>query len=242
MIKRATAIAYVNEFDYQFAHSINPNAEFFNVDYDMQSTFKKAKKWSIENCKMHTVFTNPGGTPLKGLHQLCKAVALLKDEFSDIKVIVPGMGANGKLQVKNTYSKYIKKLISKLGIRNNIYFIGYQSPEQMKNNMLSANAVVIPSAIEGTSLILREAMYLGCPCIVSLRGGMKYYIENKNDGFGYEYEDHNKLAECIKQVFLMSNQEIDKISKNAIKKTSYYDTDNSFKSLCFMYLSVLGGN
>ncbi len=240
MIQRATAIAYVNEFDYGFAFSINPGAKFYNVDYDMQTVFKNANKWTNAKCKKHTIFTNPGGTPLKGLHQLLKAVALLKNKYTDIKVLVPGMGNDGRLVVKNTYSKYIGKLIKKLDIGSNVVFLGYQTPEEMRNNMLSANVVVIPSAIEGTSLILRESMYLGCPCIASLRGGMKYYIENNVNGFGYNFDDFNKLAYYIDKVFSMSNKEISIISTNAIKKTAYYDTEKSFDSLCSMYSEVIG--
>lgn len=242
MIRRADAIAYVNEFDYGFANSVNPNARFFKIDYDMQDVFKKASKWSIASCNKHTIFTNPGGTPLKGLHQLLKASALLKMKYPDIKVVVPGMGNNGKILVNNTYSKYICKLIKKLNIESNVYFIGHQSPEQMKDNMLNANVVVIPSAIEGTSLILRESMYLGCPCIVSLRGGMKYYIENGVDAFGYEFEDYSKLADYIDLVFSMNKEPLSSISLNAIKKTAYYNTNNSFQSLINAYDSIVGGN
>ena len=241
MVRRASAIAYVNDFDYGFAHSINPNAKYFNIDYDMQTVFKNSRKWTISKCDKHTIFTNPGGTPLKGLHQLLKAVALLKEKYPDIKVVVPGMGEGGRLLVNSTYSKYIKKLIGTLGIGTNVYFAGHQSPEQMKDNMLKANVVVIPSAVEGTSLILREAMYLGCPCVVSLRGGMKYFVENNIDGFGYEFDDYRKLSEYIDLVFSMGDPEISSISSNAIKKTSYYDANMSFESLCSMYLNVAGG-
>ena len=235
MIKRANAIAYVNDFDYSFAKSVNPNATFFNVDYDIQTVFKASKKWSYKNCDRYSIFTNPGGTPLKGLHQLLKAVSILKNDFPKIKVIVPGMGDCGKLIVNSGYSKYISKLIKKLEISDNVLFLKHQPPQKMVEFMVNSNLVVIPSAIEGTSLILREAMYLGCPCIASRRGGMTNFISNGVNGFNYEYEDYHKLAELIKNVFYMKAESLSLISNNAIAKTAYYDSNKSFESLINAY-------
>ncbi|MBO4856176.1 MAG: glycosyltransferase [Bacilli bacterium] len=242
MIKRADAIAYVNDFDYGFTKSVNAKAEFFNVDYDMQAIFKESNKWNVDTCKRHIIFTNPGGTPLKGLHQLLKAIAIIKEEYPDLLVVVPGMGCDGKLVVKNGYSKYISKLINKLDISSNVSFLSYQTPSEMCSNMLNANVVVIPSAIEGTSLILREAMYLGCPCVVSLRGGMANYISNGVNAFGYEYNDYQKLADIIKNVFSMGCSELTNLSKRAIERTKYYDTSKSFDSLIFAYQSMINKN
>ena len=152
------------------------------------------------------------------------------------------MGCDGKLVVKNGYSKYISKLINKLDISSNVSFLSYQTPSEMCSNMLNANVVVIPSAIEGTSLILREAMYLGCPCVVSLRGGMANYISNGVNAFGYEYNDYQKLADIIKNVFSMGCSELTNLSKRAIERTKYYDTSKSFDSLIFAYQSMINKN
>ena len=235
MLIKSNYIACANEWDKSIAMFINPNAKLFHIDYDMQETFKGSTKWSFKNCVPHLLFTNPGGTPLKGIHQLLKAVSLLKSKYPDIKVIVPGMGDGSKIVIKNGYSKYISRLIKKLDIESNVTFLGYQTPQQMSQNMLKANAVVIPSAIEGTSLILREAMFLGCPTISSFRGGMANYITNKENGFVYDFTEYQYLAKLIDDLFLMDSSQLETISKNAIAKTSYYNTNNSFDSLMDMY-------
>ena len=111
------------------------------------------------------------------------------------------MGSNGKLNVTGAYSKYISKLIKKYGLEKNIEFLGRQSGQQMCDNMLSSRVTVVPSAIEGTSLILREAMFLGAPVIASFRGGMADFISDKVDGFLYDYQEYPYLAERIEQIF-----------------------------------------
>lgn len=217
MLKRANFINGVNTWDISLCKSINPDLKAFQLEYNLREELYNSPKWSIDKMNRHTIFTNPGGTPLKGLHQLLMAVSLLKKDFPDILVKVPGMGQNGKLVVNSAYSKYISKLIKKLDIENNVEFLGRQTGTQMCENMLSANVTVIPSAIEGTSLILREAMYLGCPCIASFRGGMGDFVSDKEDGFLYDYQEYPYLAARIAEIF--NNDSLaQQFSVNAIKK------------------------
>lgn len=217
ILKRVNYINGVNTWDISLCKSINPKLKAFKIEYNLREELYKSPKWSIDKIQRHTIFTNPGGTPLKGVHQLFKAVALLKGKYPDIKVKVPGMGVNGRLKITSAYSKYISKLISKLDIKGNVEFVGGQSGQQMCDNILSAHVTVIPSAIEGASLILREAMFLGCPCIASFRGGMADYISDKVDGFLYDYQEYPYLATRIDQLF-SADELAQKFSNNAIKK------------------------
>ena len=241
ILKRVTYINGVNTWDISLCKSINPQLHAFQLEYNLRQELYKSPKWSIENVERHTIFTNPGGTPLKGVHQLFKAVALLKSKYPDIKVKVPGMGSNGKLAPTSAYAKYLAKLIKKLGIEDNVIFMGSQTGQQMCENILSANITVIPSAIEGTSLILREAMFLGCPCIASFRGGMADYIDDKVDGFLYDYQEYPYLATRIDQIF--SNDELGcTMSLNAIKKSEKaHNREKNAREYLNMYLSIIKG-
>lgn len=201
MLERAKYINGVNTWDISLCKRINPSLKTFKLEYNLREELYSSKKWSVDSMNRHTIFTNPGGTPLKGLHQLLKAVAIVKKDFPDVLVKVPGMGNDGNLVVNSAYSKYIAKLIKKLDLEENVEFLGGQTGAQMCENMLSANVTVIPSAIEGTSLILREAMYLGCPCITSFRGGMADFINDKQDGFLYDYQEYPYLATRISEIF-----------------------------------------
>lgn len=241
MLKRAQYINGVNTWDTSLCKSINPDLQVFKLEYNLREELYSSPKWSIDKMKRHTIFTNPGGTPLKGLHQLLMAVALVKQEFPDVLVKVPGMGENGKLSVTGAYSKYILKLIKKLGIEENVEFLGRQSGAQMCENMLSANITVIPSAIEGTSLILREAMYLGCPCITSFRGGMADFINDKQDGFLYDYQEYPYLATRITDMF-KNDEMIKEFSAKAIEKAEKaHDRKKNIDDYINMYEVIYRG-
>lgn len=239
MLKRVKYINAVNTWDKSICLSINPDLKVFIQDYNLREEMYQSRKWSIETIDRHTVFTNPGGTPLKGLHQLIRAVALLRDKYPNIKVHVPGMGKNGVLEIKSAYAKYISKLIKKYNLENNINFVGQLDAQQICNAIIQSHITVIPSAIEGTSLILREAMFLGCPCIASFRGGMGDFISDKQDGFLYDYQEYPYLAARIDELF-SDDKLCSKLSSNALLKASKaHNRDKNLSSYLKMYHSII---
>ena len=217
ILQRVNFINAVNTWDSSVCKAINPKLKVFKIEYNLREELYSAPKWDCRTAEKHTIFTNPGGTPLKGIHMLIEAVALLKSRYSDIKLRIPGMGHDGKLQITSAYTKYLSRQIKKYNLESNIQFLGRQPAQEMCDNMLRSRVTVIPSAIEGTSLILREAMFLGAPCIASFRGGMADFISDKVDGFLYDYQEYPYLAERIECLF-ESDELCKKFSQAAIKK------------------------
>jgi len=241
MITKSHYANCVNYWDRSLVKAINPDIKVFNIEYGMQNVFRESEKWNVNSFTRYTIFTNPGNIPLKGLHILLKAMSIVKRKFPNVQLIVPGMGnPDGKIKITSGYSKYIAKLVHKLDLTNNVVFLGRQSPQQMVDNMKKSHVVVIPSAIEGTSMILREAMYLGCICISSFRGGMANFISNGVDGFAYDFQEFPYLANQIMDVFEMNNDAMQKISTSAIAKTKFYDDDKDItEKLLSVYDAIL---
>ena len=239
ILRRVKYINAVNTWDSSLCLAINPNLSVFKIEYNLREEIYSSPKWNIEKAERHTIFTNPGGTPLKGLHNLIEAIALLRPKYPDIKLKVPGMGNDGKLDIKSAYARYISKLISKHGLEGNIEFLGRHSGSRMCENMLSSRVTVIPSAIEGTSLILREAMFLGSPVIASFRGGMADFVSDKVDGFLYDYQEFPYLADRIEQIF-ESDELCLRFSENAMKKAAYaHDRNRNTAGYLRMYQDIV---
>ena len=239
ILRRVKYINAVNTWDSSLCLAINPNLSVFKIEYNLREEIYSSPKWNIEKAERHTIFTNPGGTPRKGLHNLIEAIALLRPKYPDIKLKVPGMGNDGKLDIKSAYARYISKLISKHGLEGNIEFLGRQSGSRMCENMLSSRVTVIPSAIEGTSLILREAMFLGSPVIASFRGGMADFVSDKVDGFLYDYQEFPYLAERIEQIF-ESDELCLRFSENAMKKAAdAHNRDKNTADYLHMYEDIV---
>lgn len=218
LINRVQYANCVNFWDKSLTKSINPSIRVFTIDYNLRSVFYKSEKWDPNYIEPYSIFTNPGGTPLKGIHQLLRALNIVKNSYPEVKLYIPGMGnGNGNIIITGGYTKFLNNLVRKLNLQNNVIFLGRQSENEMIDRMRKANLVVIPSAIEGTSLILREAMYLGCPCIASFRGGMADYITDKVDGYLYDYQEYPYLAGRIMDIFEDKNIQI--LSNQAIMKS-----------------------
>ncbi len=239
ILNRVQYINAVNTWDSALCRAINPNLRVFQIDYNLREEVYQSPKWDASKADKHTIFTNPGGTPLKGVHQMIKAIAILKNHYPDIQLIVPGMGDGKKLIPNSAYAKYLGKLIKQYKLENHIRFLGRQSGVEMCQNMLNSRITIIPSAIEGTSLILREAMFLGCPVIASFRGGMADFISDKCDGFLYDYQEVPYLAERISQLF-DSDALCNSFSKSAIEKTkSAHDRTINTNKFIDMYREIM---
>ena len=85
-------------------------------------------------------------------------------------------------------------------MKDHIEFLGVLSPMEMANEIKKANVFVMGSAIENESTALREAMYVGAPCIASNVGSISEIITDGVDGALYRYEEYERMAIKIKRI------------------------------------------
>lgn len=236
---RAKYANCVNTWDTSVTKEFNSNIKIYKLEYNLREEFYSSGKWDINAMNRHQIFTNPGGDSIKGLHILLKAMYYVKKEYPDVCLVVPGMGdGTGKIAIRNGYSKYIKKLVKELGLVENIKFCTRLSGDEMRENMINSNVCVVPSAIEGTSLVLRESMFLGVPTISSFRGGMADFIKDGETGFVYDFEEYSYLAERIIEIFA-DDDLANNISKKAIKHAeSAHDRKNNIENMVKMYNDI----
>ena len=241
MLRRVKYCMVVDDWHRSMGYLINPNLQFFEVHYNLRQPFYESRKWNIASMHRHEISTNPGGTALKGIHNLLKAVAIVKRTYPDVKVKVPGMcgDKNGELIATSGYSKYLKKLIEELGIKENVVFLGAQTTEQMLENMLYSHVQVVPSCIEGPSLVLHEGMHLGVPSIASFRGGMAAFVDDKVNAFLYDFDEYQYLALRILQIF-ENDALAQKLSANAIVKSEEnHDRNRNYQAYLAMYREIV---
>ncbi len=241
ILRRVRYINAVNDWDTSVCLSINPDLKVYRLEYNLREEMYASPKWDVRTAERHTIFTNPGETPLKGLHQLIRAVALLKPRYPDIRVTVPGRGVNGRLAVNSAYDRYLDKLIRTCGLQDHIRFVGRQNAQEMCDRMLESRVTVIPSAVESTSLILREAMFLGCPVIAAFRGGMADFVSDKVDGYLYDYPEYPYLAARIADLFEHDDRCVAFSARAAQKAAVAHDRDANLAGYLRMYEDISSG-
>ena len=229
------------DWDKYYMKSLNPNLKYFHCGYNLRDEFYKADKWSVENCTRHLVYASTSAqVPMKGGDIVMKAIDIVRRSYPDCKFIfLAGKVNNGMLVPNSGYTKYICKLIKKLGIDKNVEFIPAQNTQGVIDIMQKSNVTVIPSAIENASATLREAMHLGVPCVASFRGGMTELIDDRQSGFLYDFTEYEFLAGRIMEIF--ANDDLaEKLSKNAIAKAEkwHHQEKNVTDMLnCYRYIS-----
>ena len=245
MFERSGRIICENDWCEDSVKAMNPDIEVYRCPLSVNTIFSQ-KKWNIEQAEPHSIICTASGYPLKGLHMVLRAVALLKNRYSDIKLYVPGpkMVADGSLQWlirKRGYTDYIEKLIKELDIEENIVWLGTLSQEQLAEQYAKTRVFVLSSAIENHASSLKEAMMVGTPSIAAFVGGVPEYVRHKENGFLYRFEEYEIMAEYIKRLFEEDSMAV-KISENGRKDMYRLHSENSvYKTICDIYKQITEG-
>lgn len=229
-------------WDYSVMKRINPSIHYYKCNFNLRNEFYGAKKWSLDAIQRHSIYTGFSEYPLKGLHILLEAVALVKQSYPDVVLFVPGVegDANQRIIANTGYKKLIRKIIREYELTENVKFLGGQKACEVVSRMLKSHVTVVSSAIEGASATICESMYLGVPCICTFRGGMTELIKDGETGFYYDYPEYSFLAERIKQIFADDNLAL-KFSVGLIKDAEIrHDREKNVESYISMYNEIGG--
>ncbi len=207
-------------WDKAHAFAINPDIQYHFCNESLRNQFYESAKWNIDKKSDFTIFLSQASYPLKGMHKVLEAVALLKNEFRSINIRVGGPNILREDSFKDRlkqggYAKYLKRLIKKNQLGEHVTFLGSLSAENMIVEYLNCHVFICPSSIENSPNSLGEAQLLGVPSIASYVGGIPDMVEDGKTGLLYRFEEVEMLAQHLKRVF--SDRELaQKLSENGI--------------------------
>ena len=130
---------------------------------------------------------------IKNNAMLVRAVAKLRDEDENVKVVFVGGG--------NTFDenrKRLDKLTQDLGISDRIHFLGFNKNVNMILNGM--DIFTLTSFSEGCSNVIQEAMFTGKVVIATNVGGNPELVQNGQTGILVESDNHKQLYEAIKKL------------------------------------------
>jgi glycosyltransferase involved in cell wall biosynthesis len=141
----------------------------------------------------------------KGLHYLIGSLAIVRESFPTIKLLVAGTGE---------WERFLKRLVRKKNLGDHITFLGFQ--ENSFNLLRKIDLLVVPSRSEGFGMIAVEGMAMGIPVIASRVGGLKEIL---SDGVGVLVppRDEKLLASAIIS-FLKNPQEMQRMGERGHKR------------------------
>ena len=141
-----------------------------------------------------------------GLDILLEALSIVSQDFPNINLRVVGDGPQKK--------QYID-LMRKLGLEKNVVFRGKIDNENMWKEYHWSNIVVNPVRVVCIGISTLEAMSCGRIVIKSSDGTRDDVIQEGINGFLFKMNDSYSLSEKIKEVLLLGEDSIEKISLKA---------------------------
>ena len=222
----------------------NPDAVYHRCNDVMRDCFYDGC-WSYDACEKHRIFISQFYYPLKGFHYLLEAVSYIKDKYPDIRIAAAGYNPITKplpqRELKDSsYMLYIKSLIKRLQLQDNIELTGILSAEEMKREYLRANVFVLPSTVENSPNSLAEAMMLGVPAIASDVGGVSDYASHLRDAFIYPSSAPYMLAHYLDKVFSDPEGSSAIAAAGRERALREYDRDANIKAFESALLSIAG--
>lgn len=206
LLKKVNHVIGRTNWDKSRVWGINKDAKYHFCNEILRNEFYVGSCWQYDECKKHTIFLSQASYPIKGLHQLLKAMPLILKEFPDAKIRISGQDItkphylNGFIPSISGYGKIISKLIHSLNLSGCVNFVGSLNAARMKEEYLNCNVFVCPSSIENSPNSLGEAQLLGTPCVCSYAGGIPSMMKG-DEGHLYRFEEFTMLASLICDVF-----------------------------------------
>ena len=241
-LKKAKHVIGRTDWDYACTKMLQPTVKYhFNNEILRDSFYQN--EWKYENCEPCRIFMSQGGVPYKGFHFMVEALALLKKTYPSVALyiterdFVNPTGFKERIRL-NSYQYYIRYLIQKYHLEENIHFLDTLNESQMCEQYLKANVFVSPSTIENSPNSLGEAMLLGTPAVASDVGGVKNMMVHEKEGFLYQHDAPYMLAYYVGKFFEMG-AEAKSITDNArIHAQQIFDVDKNIADLVNIYEEI----
>jgi len=107
--------------------------------------------------------------PVKGFDDLVRAMPALLARVPNATALICGPNrADVRL---GDYAAYLQRLIAEHGVAGRVVLVGHVPPEQMSDYLAAADAVAVPSLIEGGNKILVEGAAVGTPFVATETSG-----------------------------------------------------------------------
>lgn len=142
--------------------------------------------------------------PLKGIDLLIQAIARIQTN-GDLaccphSLAIIGGEPHVSPEEMNAEMARLQDMVSELGIKNLVVFLGKQDQTMLPYYYSAAEVVVMPSHYESFGMVALEAMACGTPVVASQVGGLSFLVRDGETGFVVPGKDVEKLANYLVQI------------------------------------------
>lgn len=171
--------------------------------------------------------------PVKNIEMMLKAVAMLKDDVPNLKLVIMGSQKNNGELLK--YLQRLKNFITENSLEKTVIFL---QPQLDVRPVLNGFDVYLNTSLsEGLSIAIIEAMASGLPVIATRVGGNPELVQHGKNGFLVDSGDAAELARRIRQLHDRADLR-KKMALNSRKRTEELFSDQKMTE---RYLQFIAG-
>jgi glycosyltransferase involved in cell wall biosynthesis len=155
----------------------------------------------------------------KGQLLLVEAIAELKQRGVRVDLVLAG---DGDLR------EQIEKRVRDLGLEDSVQITGWISSNEVRNELLAARAMVLPSFAEGLPVVIMEALALRRPVITTYIAGIPELVKAGDNGWLVPAGSIHDLTAAIEDCLSRSVDEINRLGdagKQAVLERHAIDTE-----------------
>lgn len=138
----------------------------------------------------------------------------------------------------------LKALAREYQVEDNVFFYGYQTPDQVREIMERGHIYVFTSNyLEGWGAVLNEAMNSACAVVANVQAGaVPYLIRHGKNGMAYPGGSYEKMEEMVR--FLMDHpQERSRMGQEAYRTIAgLWNAEKAAETLLGMAKGMLEGD
>jgi len=147
----------------------------------------------------------------KGQDVLLYALHKLKTEYGFTDILLDFIGSGSSLD-------FLKELVTKLGLEENVRFLGEQDRTWLFANLCNYHVLIQPSRYEGFGLTVLEGFAAGLPVLASDIDGPAEILSGIPAGFLFKNEDPASCAEgLLKIISLYKNNQVSTLMAKTIR-------------------------
>lgn len=128
----------------------------------------------------------------KNLDTVINAFNTVVQSLPDAKLLIVGNGP---------YRKDLESLVERLGLRNNVSFMGTLTHEEKVRLIYESSFLILPSICEGFGIVVIEAFACSRPAMVSTVMPLPEIVESSENGFCLPPYDVDAWSKTILDVF-----------------------------------------
>jgi glycosyltransferase involved in cell wall biosynthesis len=118
----------------------------------------------------------------------------------------------------------IEKQRERLGLEGRVRITGWLSNDAVRQEIVAARALVLPSFAEGLPVVLMEALALGRPVVTTYIAGIPELVENGVNGWLIPAGSVEALAEALRQVLQTPVERLTQMGKDgAVRVAAMHD-------------------